>query len=44
MNEYAKRHGFLGPGFDYLVAMTRAMDDAFLKHMAEKDKDDTEDA
>jgi hypothetical protein len=36
IDRYAERHGFTGDGFDYLLHMIRAMDDAFLKYSRDK--------
>ena len=35
---YAWRHGFSGDGFDYLLYMVRALDDAFLAYSRAKDE------
>lgn len=39
VDRYAERHGFRGDGFSYLLKMVRAMDDAFIKHMKQKEKE-----
>jgi len=42
INEYAIRHRFAGELFDDLVDLVRAVDAAFLKHAAEKARQDGE--
>ncbi len=32
VDRYAERHGYSGEGFEYLLQMIRAMDEAFLEH------------
>jgi hypothetical protein len=39
VNEYAIRHRFAGEAFDDLVEIVRAVDTAYLKHVARKVKD-----
>lgn len=39
VDQYARRYGFTGDGFGYLLKMVRALDDAFLKHQRQKDKE-----
>lgn len=38
INQYGMRHGFVGEGFEYLVRMVRALDDAFLAYSHKKAK------
>lgn len=38
INQYGTRHGFDGEGFEYLVRMVRALDDAFLAYSYKKAK------
>lgn len=40
IDRYGERHGFLGEGFEYLVRMVRALDDAFLAYSQKKAKED----
>lgn len=40
INEYAIRHRFAGDAFDDLVDIVRAVDEAFIRHSAEKAKQD----
>lgn len=40
VDRYAERNGFEGDGFDYLLRMVRALDDAFLAHTRRKETEE----
>lgn len=40
IDQYALRHGFEADGFEYLVRMVRALDDAFLAYSQKKAKEE----
>jgi len=42
IDAYARRKGFAGDGFEYLVKMVRAMDDVFLRHLQDKREQERE--
>lgn len=42
IDRYGTRHGFAGEGFEYLVRMVRALDDAFLAYSRKRDKEERE--
>lgn len=37
IDRYAERNGFEGEGYEYLLRMVRALDDAFLAHTRKKE-------
>lgn len=41
IDRYGDRHGFSGEGFEYLVLMVRACDNAFLAYTQRKNKEET---
>lgn len=40
IDQYGLRHGFCDDGFEYLVRMVRALDDAFLAYSQKKAKEE----
>lgn len=40
INQYAERHGIIGSVFDDFLTFVRALDDEFMRHVAEKQKAD----
>lgn len=42
IDRYGQRHAFVGEGFQYLVRMVRALDDAFLAYSRRKEREERE--